>query len=182
MWVEKYFTCFPSFVTQSSSLWGCELKSCIDRQIGKRNRSSSLWGCELKNPSFLKESIAQSHPPCEDVSWKKIVDHMECWINGHPPCEDVSWKSSMSSSRLSCSCHPPCEDVSWKVWDIFRMCGASVILLVRMWVEKYTYPKKITHNMSSSLWGCELKSELKSTDNASYRSSSLWGCELKSIA
>ena len=55
-------------------------------------------------------------------------------------------------------CHPPCEDVSWKILCHCGFYKLRVILLVRMWVEKYCVIADFTNLGSSSLWGCELKS------------------------
>ena len=98
------------------------------------------------------------HPPCEDVSWKYPGQHSKRSDRSHPPCEDVSWKvrcncanemKEWSSSLWGCELkrickwyhplrirHPPCEDVSWKVKDHASEITETVILLVRMWVEK----------------------------------------------
>ena len=77
--------------------------------------SSSLWGCELKTFSAGSSSRPDSHPPCEDVSWKIIGIVVFIDMNRHPPCEDVSWKKRNTSHTVN---------------------RFNVILLVRMWVEK----------------------------------------------
>ena len=55
------------------------------------------------------------------------------------------WSSSLWGCELKRICkwyhplrirHPPCEDVSWKVKDHASEITETVILLVRMWVEK----------------------------------------------
>ena len=55
--------------------------------------------------------------------------------------------------------HPPCEDVSWKTRYRLSANWRQVILLVRMWVEKAISQEVAQITSSSSLWGCELKSE-----------------------
>ena len=120
--------------------------------------SSSLWGCELKNPISVIRKLATSHPPCEDVSWKSniargssdylVILLVRMWVENtppinvmiptlrHPPCEDVSWKDNIADIDGGWFGHPPCEDVSWKVKDHASEITETVILLVRMWVEK----------------------------------------------
>ena len=56
--------------------------------------------------------------------------------------------------------HPPCEDVSWNVL------ASSLIP---------------SANLSSSLWGCELKCPCMPAPLLVFSSSSLWGCELKYV-
>ena len=159
MWVEKVNTKQAHPATSSSSLWGCELKSLhplpsipqtchppcedvswkksIDLRDDIPDPSSSLWGCELKNVNLTKQIRKKSHPPCEDVSWKNIDPHTFSALWCHPPCEDVSWKVNSVMFEKTCDCHPPCEDVSWKcLLPTSTYVQWSVILLVRMWVEK----------------------------------------------
>ena len=102
-------------------------------------------------------SAPHGHPPCEDVSWKDKNYYCEKIRKGHPPCEDVSWKGKESYRRIGSNGHPPCEDVSWKIIDPPEEDNDSVILLVRMWVEKHSFSGKQRRGWSSSLWGCELK-------------------------
>ena len=54
-----------------------------------------------------------------------------------------------------------------------------VILLVRMWVEKLEVLNTDSVVLSSSMWGCELKSKWFRTFNVCIWLSSMWGCELK---
>ena len=77
------------------------------------------------------------------------------------------------------NCHPPCEDVSWKVHLQPTSKTTTVILLVRMWVENKISGYLIDPTGSSSLWGCELKSQEPFLNCIFFWSSSLWGCELK---
>ena len=76
-------------------------------------------------------------------------------------------------------CHPPCEDVSWNITWFSLFWDNPVILLVRMWVEIYIRRNVPHKEMSSSLWGCELKSSSFALCLPKVLSSSLWGCELK---
>ena len=99
--------------------------------------------------------------------------------------------------------HPPCEDVSWNFFWKGLFLYPFVILLVRMWVEISVLIHYRWRAVSSSLWGCELKCIIASTDGRkrrhppcedvswneflpcfeqNVRSSSLWGCELKCIS
>ena len=57
--------------------------------------------------------------------------------------------------------------------------NSTVILLVRMWVEKEIGEVTVWIAQSSSLWGCELKNSATTETTESGTSSSLWGCELK---
>ena len=54
-----------------------------------------------------------------------------------------------------------------------------VILLVRMWVERLWVRMDLEQKASSSLWGCELKGKNYHIHRVRPLSSSLWGCELK---
>ena len=59
--------------------------------------SSSLWGCELKTCCGSVGNAMSGHPPCEDVSWKLAhTMNLICPLC-HPPCEDVSWKTDLIS-------------------------------------------------------------------------------------
>ena len=77
--------------------------------------------------------------------------------------------------------HPPCEDVSWKYRKQMLPRKQWVILLVRMWVEKSPCHSPLLMHLSSSLWGCELKTFWLASETLIHTSSSLWGCELKSF-
>ena len=63
----------------------------------------------------------------------------------------------------------------------FGNINSHVILLVRMWVEKLSDLLYLHFSSSSSLWGCELKIKGSDCTCISFRSSSLWGCELKNV-
>ena len=115
------------------------------------------------------------------------------------------WVEKLISANVNgvFSCHPPCEDVSWKDSDTDAFNHFSVILLVRMWVEKsysVAWPSRdivillvrmwvekspchspLLMHLSSSLWGCELKTFWLASETLIHTSSSLWGCELKSF-
>ena len=71
MWVEKVKQLASMSPSVSSSLWGCELKNFSTHDGREESKSSSLWGCELKNREKQQAYRNQSHPPCEDVSWKE---------------------------------------------------------------------------------------------------------------
>ena len=100
------------------------------------HRSSSLWGCELKNREKQQAYRNQSHPPCEDVSWKtkftrryhkrSVILLVRMWVenNGYGQVADTG---ATSSSLWGCE------------------------------LKKYFHQRKTTWNLSSSLWGCELK-------------------------
>ena len=142
----------------SSSLWGCELKRLSFRDCSLRNGSSSLWGCELKNRCrsvryfvcpvillvrmWVENFWAVSFSPPTPVillvrMWvEKQSGHLEALHSRHPPCEDVSWKVVLVYLCYAIFSHPPCEDVSWKIRSIKYWQRCSVILHVRMWVEK----------------------------------------------
>ena len=120
------------------------------------------------------------HPPCEDVSWKMmkqwkgtwylVILLVRMWVEnqtantatreslGHPPCEDVSWKAMVKSyllTNLPSSSLWGCELKS--MFSFNKAMVNSVILLVRMWVEKSFTSCDKSSILSSSLWGCELK-------------------------
>ena len=52
-------------------------------------------------------------------------------------CELKNWRKWLHRTLHG---HPPCEDVSWKDQPVIKRKAASVILLVRMWVEKKIIP------------------------------------------
>ena len=144
---------------QSSSLWGCELKSKFCYVWKDLWLSSSLWGCELKmSTSHFYLCAVECHPPCEDVSWK--ADETEL-LEG----------AAASSSLWGCELK--------RILTMWKRHSLPVILLVRMWVEKRRTFRSSLWTWSSSLWGCELKKHLYRSHNSSTLSSSLWGCELK---
>ena len=179
------------------------VEKCVNlSMIYSSTSSSSLWGCELKNPISVIRKLATSHPPCEDVSWKSniargssdylVILLVRMWVENtppinvmiptlrHPPCEDVSWKDNIADIDGGWFGHPPCEDVSWKGYANDITLYVYVILLVRMWVEKWKIMHQRLQKRSSSLWGCELKNCMELQDITELQSSSLWGCELKS--
>ena len=168
----------------------------------KTDESSSSWGCELKSVLFRTYLICPCHPLREDVSWNidQIVDQVvvlvilfvRMWVE--MLCR-IIWRSSgeRSSSSWGCElkyffarvsesrrpCHPLREDVSWNVYSPFRPTLRHVILFVRMWVEMMLdtvvlvqvavillvkmWVKMLfigichSHTSSSSSWRCELK-------------------------
>ena len=161
----------------------CEDVSWKIEPINKHTRPNSHPPCEDVSWKVVlrPHTPARScHPPCEDVSWKlymgKVMVDPE---TGHPPCEDVSWKNIWQQHCWWSWCHPPCEDVSWKVHLQPTSKTTTVILLVRMWVENKISGYLIDPTGSSSLWGCELKSQEPFLNCIFFWSSSLWGCELK---
>ena len=103
------------------------------------------------------------------MSWKCFLSTFSGTGNGHPPCEDVSWKLFHSHLRSDLLRHPPCEDVSWKTPTLLYRSASSVILLVRMWVERIRIWSVYVWSKSSSLWGCELKDFLRKKERG-YRS------------
>ena len=156
--------------SMSSSLWGCELKIQYVYHALFFVLSSSLWGCELKNFSTFLSVIATavillvrmwvenlipwirkncSWPSsslwgCELKSFNEACSYVRI---SHPPCEDVSWKITTGLDGHSHPGHPPCEDVSWKIiLSTAFLTACVVILLVRMWVEKYR-----ASNLASSI-------------------------------
>ena len=163
------------------------------------------------------------HPPCEDVSWKVValsalialfvILLVRMWVE-KSECIKVTGKE-LSSSLWGCelksiaqaipevtSSHPPCEDVSWKMVSVCELGKTSVILLVRMWVEKsetgWTYAESTVillvrmwvekwnlqwHNTKTGkvillvrMW---VEKSNKLASGKGNPSSSLWGCELK---
>ena len=117
-----------------------------------------MWVENIINPDI--EWTSWGHPPREDVSWKIEMDSLLVQRCCHPPREDVSWKTLGKLHGDSLTSHPPREDVSWKnslkklssrilpsssSWgcELKNICTCSehkkstVILLVRMWVEKF---------------------------------------------
>ena len=102
----------------------------------KRDESSSLWGCELKSFMRLTLYITLCHPPCEDVSWKifSSIKPMICcvillvrmWV------EKLSVQF-VQSFRLVILLVRMWVEKYLTYW-IFP--PLHVILLVRMWVEK----------------------------------------------
>ena len=187
----------------SSSLWGCELKNEAYGTLTDRDYVILLVRMWVEKVCYRKAlPFLHRHPPCEDVSWKVVLRphtparscHPPCedvsWKlymgkvmvdpeTGHPPCEDVSWKNIWQQHCWWSWCHPPCEDVSWKVHLQPTSKTTTVILLVRMWVENKISGYLIDPTGSSSLWGCELKSQEPFLNCIFFWSSSLWGCELK---
>ena len=162
MWVEKLNASYTLYHALSSSLWGCELKNILHIGFSHHCMSSSLWGCELKRirlSLITRIGWSSSLWGCE----LKICPFAEFSKSlAHPPCEDVSWKVPIPDKLRDVLSHPPCEDVSWKSKHKTGTSGNVVILLVRMWVEKLTSSTKHSTNMSSSLWGCELKKVFRS--------------------
>ena len=146
----------------SSSLWGCELKDCTVDQESVKYQSSSLWGCELKDFAV-----------CVYANLNKVILLVRMWVERHyflaeqrnnqrhPPCEDVSWKSNFNFGIFNILGHPPCEDVSWKIIFSLPFFLMAVILLVRMWVERFLLQAVQLLMLSSSLWGCELKGKIR---------------------
>ena len=123
--------------------------------------------------------ILRRHPPCEDVSWK---------YTSHKRNDPDVASSSLWGCELKRICkwyhplrirHPPCEDVSWKVKDHASEITETVILLVRMWVEKlYGVARhyRTTVILLVRMW---VEKHPEWTGGTSWSSSSLWGCELK---
>ena len=160
MWVEKFcqiLWCFRIYVILLVRMW-VEKKALLDGY--KTIESSSLWGCELKSKTCKSRIEWFSHPPCEDVSWKR---------NGNT---DGVFQMVILLVRMWVE--KPAAP--WYLTAVF------VILLVRMWVEKLKSKVLVTASpWSSSLWGCELKIKGSDCTCISFRSSSLWGCELKNV-
>ena len=180
MWVENLIVREYADWARSSSLWGCELKIVVSLAFPKDEKSSSLWGCELKIKGSDCTCISFRHPPCEDVSWKSeniseyyyddVILLVRMWVE-KPNSQLVTVAGETSSSLWGCELkshsamlfpeklrHPPCEDVSWKTKLSYNEGWTDyVILLVRMWVEKWLSLPACLPPSSSSLWGCELK-------------------------
>ena len=162
MWVEKsdlrsaeYWLCHPPCEDVS---W----KLIPNARNSSLVWSSSLWGWELKTSRFLSShSTSFCHPPCEDVSWKAldtknptvttvVILLVRMWVENasrNEPQRVTRQSSSLWGCELK-NCeddyegsrqkrHPPCEDVSWKINGKGGCGKTTVILLVRMWVEKY---------------------------------------------
>ena len=156
-------------------------KKQLETKAIQMGASSSLWGCELKNRRRAFRFVRKSHPPCEDVSWKGFTQPVIIDKNSHPPCEDVSWKNEIKRYGWCCIVILLVRMWVEKYMGRVNKTSCPVILLVRMWVEKcktccYRAPVK-----SSSLWGCELKRYYYIDRNCVLLSSSLWGCELKRL-
>ena len=98
--------------------------------------SSSLWGCELKSLSFQFHAYNQCHPPCEDVSWKLILE-FNIENNSSSSLWGCELKNAMISVELFVS-HVILLVRMWveKSWGVTFKIYWNVILLVRMWVEK----------------------------------------------
>ena len=147
-------------INTSTSLWGRELKEKYVCDMRNWARSTSLWGRELKVRTTAEcFTVCFCRPPCEVVSWKNFFPCCVCLCG----CVDLlvrSWVERNMAWRL-CSdkrCRPPCEVVSWK--DICRK-------------------RCLRSNLSTSLWGRELKGPCYVRWRAGTRSTSLWGRELK---
>ena len=142
MWVEKFYAAYTLYHALSSSLWGCE-RMWVEKSLAVSNQwsvaSSSLWGCELKNCRFSLFSLfalSSSLWGCELKNILHIGFSHHCMSSSLWGCE---LKSRCKAWVESTPCHPPCEDVSWKSVPSPNFPSPSVILLVRMWVEKYRF-------------------------------------------
>ena len=158
MWVENYISHLLALRHPSSSLWGCELKRwwyCSHLWYG---RSSSLWGCELKSFNDIHSDllpVSSSLWGCElkkedkrePITRTAVILLVRMWVE---------------KSRTIFLMIFACVILLVRMWvekyvnDTFLPCQI-VILLVRMWVEKLFFPCNTYNVMSSSLWGCELK-------------------------
>ena len=145
-----------------------------------------------------------SHPPCEDVSWKKlhreqiqvkcVILLVRMWVERqHIPCNTCSNKSSsLWGCELKVSCfvwilHPAKSSSLWgcelKVWIIRHN---SSLVSRHPPCEDVSWKSSCSNgctaaSRSSSLWGCELKGNQVKKNCRNLLSSSLWGCELKGM-
>ena len=118
-------------------------------------------------------------PPCEAVSWNMIHSGytklqrvsllVRLWVEIHPTqnYHEKAFVSLLVRLWVEIGINPA-DSAYW-----------FVSLLVRLWVE---IPSSLSFNVvspSASLWGCELKSFILSTNISATWSASLWGCELK---
>ena len=173
-------------------------------KIYQMQQSSSVWGCGLKSNksalTLMRYSVILRVRMWIEI---RISSFSSCVKFGHPPCEDVDWNVSCVRLPSIKFCHPPCEDVDWNsserwirrrysgsssVWGCGLKCSClrlrlrytDVILRVRMWIEIYQFPstvclflrhppcEDVDWNLpastifrwaaaSSSVWGCGLK-------------------------
>ena len=158
MWVEKISQRKINAAEKSSSSWGCELKS-ISRAKQVWEQRHPLHEDVSWKTSFMRALISSAcHPLHEDVSWKittnttlnhgGVILFMRMWVEksigmncqdygfGHPLHEDVSWKVTIYSPHCCLHSHPLHEDVSWKAISSAFTDAFTVILFMRMWVEK----------------------------------------------
>ena len=168
--------------------------------LESRSQSASLWGCELKCLSSRSGTASSRQPPCEAVSWNELICNSIVWSSSASlwGCE-LKWCTWCAAGSLHRQ--PPCEAVSWNTFVFIRRTHGVVSLLVRLWVEILMSRWKMPLIPSASLWGCELKWDLRvmvltllrqpPCEAVSWNSSrtgglasarqsaSLWGCELK---
>ena len=143
----------------STSVWGSELKCYILRCLVQLNRSTSVWGSELKYFHSVARKYALNRLPlCEVVSWNTYLSSFSCDLFRLPLCEVVSWNALRIVVLLSCTCLPLCEVVSWNVQD--QLSAAS-------------------GDLSTSVWGSELKWYSGASWDHVLWSTSVWGSELK---
>ena len=86
---------------------------------------------------------------------------------------------SVVLSGMNHNCHPLREDVSWNVINPYSL---NVFLSSSSWGCELKSSSQYSHslpNSSSSSWGCELKYYWMNELNRCFVSSSSWGCELK---
>ena len=158
MWVEKTLPTSGIYTIQSSSLWGCELKIFAD--AGSISPLSVIL--------LVRMWVEKSRIWLMNITVVVIL-LVRMWVE----------KICAIAFGIIPQSHPPCEDVSWKVHLQHTSKTTTVILLVRMWVENKISGYLIDPTGSSSLWGCELKSQEPFLNCIFFWSSSLWGCELK---
>ena len=106
-------------------------------KIYQMQQSSSVWGCGLKSDS------QRLHRHCRCVilrvrMWIEIHSRLTLRAAriSHPPCEDVDW-NSLASPKHRCTATVILRVRMWIEIDFVSDCPpyCHVILRVRMWIE-----------------------------------------------
>ena len=143
-------------------------------------RSRSTWACELK---FWKARQAERHD---------VTLHVSVWVEIQI-LHRVRQRDNASRSTWACELkclwveirrtwfpgHAPRERVSWNPFQTCQHSVECVTLHVSVWVEIHFIFQDIEKISSRSTWACELKFEMKDTEEQEEESRSTWACELK---
>ena len=183
LWVEmKSGGCVGATAWPSASLWGCELKSNTSAAHIRLWLSASLWGCELK---YVYSPDAR----LIDTVSLLVRLWVEIWTWSKKPNSTASaslWGCELKffhkTINLLNYSQPPCEAVSWNDNRSIVNLLLIVSLLVRLWVEIYTYTIDTYRTLVSLLVRLWVEMQVWEVVTMLWKmSASLWGCELKYI-
>ena len=163
---------------KSRSTWACELKFISLLPFNGSIVSRSTWACELKLATTQWQCLISRHAPRERVSWNLINLIFLSMIQSHAPRERVSWNLWGKTPWTVLLSHAPRERVSWNNKLIRPVNGRKVTLHVSVWVEMILPMAYLRKSLSRSTWACELKFEMKDTEEEGAESRSTWACEL----